>query len=215
VGGYLEKHLALEVAQRLKKELQRKLKAEVLMTRSHDLQLSLAERVAAASRRDPTLFLSIHGNSMTGKKKRESVQGIETYFLSATASGEAALSTATRENTEVSVGPKPEDTLDFILRDLKRSDAHFDSSRLAHAVHERLVAVTGAVDRGVQQAPFFVLTGVEAPAILVEVGFLSHPEEGRKLRKKAYQAQLASAIAEGVAAFLGPPNAPSQAHAAP
>ena len=54
-----------------------------------------------------------------------------------------------------------------------------DSSRLAYAIHQQLIAATGAHDRGVQQAPFFVLTGVEAPAVLVEVGYISHPEEGR------------------------------------
>ena len=64
------------------------------------------------------------------------------------------------------------------------------------------MAVTGATDRGVHQAPLYVLTGVEAPAILVEVGFISHPLEGKRLQEPEYQKRLAQAIAEGVKSFL-------------
>jgi N-acetylmuramoyl-L-alanine amidase len=95
-----------------------------------------------------------------------------------------------------------DDALSFILADLQRSEAHADSSRLAYAVQEALVSATQASDRGVQQAPFFVLMGLQAPAILVEAGFLSHPEEGKRLRQADYQDTLAEAIAAGVKRFL-------------
>jgi N-acetylmuramoyl-L-alanine amidase len=73
---------------------------------------------------------------------------------------------------------------------------------LAYAVHEQMVGQLGANDRGVQQAPFYVLMGLKAPAILVEVGFLSHPEEGTRLSQDGYQQKAASAIARGVKEFL-------------
>ncbi len=69
-------------------------------------------------------------------------------------------------------------------------------------MHEALITATGAADRGVQQAPFFVLMGLEAPAVLVEVGFISHPEEGAKLADAEYQDSLARAITAGVKVFL-------------
>jgi N-acetylmuramoyl-L-alanine amidase len=98
--------------------------------------------------------------------------------------------------------PLPTDTLAFILADLRRSEAHADSARLAYAVHSRLVPASGGSDHGVQQAPFYVLTGVDAPAVLVEFGFISHPEESRKLARPEYRDRIAQAIADGVKAFL-------------
>jgi N-acetylmuramoyl-L-alanine amidase len=85
---------------------------------------------------------------------------------------------------------------------LQRGEAHADSARLAYALHRRLVTSTGAVDLGVQQAPFYVLMGVEAPAVLVEVGFISHPSEGRRLGDAAYRRRLVAALGEGIRAFL-------------
>jgi N-acetylmuramoyl-L-alanine amidase len=175
-----------------------------VLTRDKDAPLPLPDRVTLANRTRPDLFLSIHLNSMPTQRQRLANEGIETYFLSASASGEEARKVAARENGEApgpARGPGS-DTLAFILADLQRAETHADSSRLAYAVHEALIAGTGAPDRGVQQAPFFVLMGLDAPAVLVELGFISHPEEARRLGDPAYQQRLASAIAAGVKRFL-------------
>jgi N-acetylmuramoyl-L-alanine amidase len=200
----LEKDLALQVAEQVKAVLEQTLNAEVHLTRSRDALVHLSARVAQANKLSPDLFLSIHANSMPTRALRARTRGIETYFLSASATGEEARSTAARENAE---GPRQgraggDGTLAFILQDLQRTEAHGDSSRLAYAVQKALVKEVGAEDRGVQQAPFYVLTGVEAPAILVEVGFISNPEEARKLRTPAYRRKLAEGIARGVGRFL-------------
>ncbi|MFZ5470449.1 MAG: N-acetylmuramoyl-L-alanine amidase family protein [Myxococcota bacterium] len=202
--GTLEKNLALELSRKLRDALVKEVTAQVLLTREKDAHVPLSDRVAFANRYQPDLFISVHANSMPTRKQRERSEGIETYFLSASASGEDAQRTAARENDDGprSTKKKGGDTLAFILSDLQRTEAHVDSSRLAYAVHQKLVLATGAVDRGVQQAPFYVLTGVEAPAILVEVGFISHPGEGKKLTESAYQEALARAIAAGVRSFL-------------
>ena len=203
-AGLLEKDLALSVARRVKAQLEHDLKASVVLTREKDALVHLSERVTLANKKRPDLFLSIHANSMPTQKQRLLNEGIETYFLSAAASGEDAKKVAARENAEAGGQPKGSsgDTLSFILADLQRSETHADSSRLAYAVHERLIADTGATDRGVQQAPFYVLMGLEAPAVLVEIGFISHPEEGKKLNDPAYQQRLAEAISSGVVKFL-------------
>jgi len=203
-GGLFEKALALELARALKVELERS-GMEVLLTREDDVLLPLADRVGFANRSRPDLFVSLHANSMPTRKLRARVEGIQTFFLSANASGEDALRTASQENagaTSAGAAPTQRDTLAFILADLARGEAHADSSRLAYALHQRLVASTGAVDLGVQQAPFYVLMGVEAPAVLVEVGFISHPDEGRRLGEPGYRSRLVTALAEGVRAFL-------------
>ncbi|MFN0062092.1 MAG: N-acetylmuramoyl-L-alanine amidase [Myxococcaceae bacterium] len=201
--GLLEKRLALSLAQRLKVALERRLGAHVSLTRTVDRELSLAERVRLANLAKPDVFVSLHANSMPTRKLRNRAQGIETFFLSASASGLEAGATADRENAESPHRgvPSSTDILAFILADLKRAEAHGDSSRLAYAVHKRLVEGTRAVDKGVQQAPFYVLMGVEAPAILVEVGFISHPEEGRRLGEAPYQQALADALAAGIEKF--------------
>ncbi len=202
--GTQEKSLALDLAFRLKSLLETDEKIKVVLTRDRDLYLPLAERVAAANRVKPDLFLSIHANSMPTPKRRARNEGVETFFLSATASGVEARRTADRENAEL---PRPRrsasaDPLSFILSDLARSEAHVDSSRAAYSVHQSLISATGAVNRGVQQAPFFVLSGVEAPAVLVEVGFISHPEEARRLAEPLYRDNIAQALARGIHSFL-------------
>lgn len=203
-AGLLEKNLALAIAKKLKARLETDLQATVRLTRDGDSRLHLDERVALANRQKPDLFISIHANSMPTASQRRVNEGIETYFLSASASGEDAKKVAARENAEgrqQAKGPSS-DTLAFILADLQKAETHHDSSRLAYAVHEALVDVTAAQDRGVQQAPFYVLMGLEAPAVLVEVGFVSHPKEGQRLGDSKYQAALADAIARGVKKFL-------------
>ncbi len=202
--GIIEKNLALSIARKLKALLEKELHATVVLTRDRDALVHLSERVVLANKKRPELFISIHANSMPTAQQRKLNQGIETYFLSAAASGEEAKKVAARENAEASTQPKGQsgDTLSFILADLQRSETHVDSSRLAYAVHEALISETGAQDRGVQQAPFFVLMGLEAPAVLVEVGFVSHPEEGRHLSEAEYQSKLARAITAGVKQFL-------------
>ncbi|WP_224243391.1 N-acetylmuramoyl-L-alanine amidase family protein [Hyalangium gracile] len=204
-GTLQEKEVVLQIARKLRERLEKEAGAQVFLTREKDGTLPLPQRVDFANSKRPDLFLSIHANSMPTKKLRERIEGIETYFLSATASGAGARATADRENAEVSSGPsvQADSTLSFILNDLARMEAHADSSRLAYAIHQQLISATGASDRGVLQAPFFVLTGVEAPAVLIEVGYISHPHEGVQLGRAEYQEKLTSAITEGVKNFLG------------
>ena len=202
-GELREKEVALQIAQRVRTRLEAA-GGDVYLTRERDAQVSLTERVSLTNDHGADLFLSIHANSMPTKRMRERTEGIETYFLSANASGDDARAVADRENAEAPVAraARGDSTLAFILQDLVRTEAHADSSRLAYSIHPRLIRGTRAADRGVQQAPFFVLSGVECPAVLVEVGYISHPQEGAKLGRAEYQEKLAEAIADGVLAFL-------------
>lgn len=201
--GQLEKTVSLDVARRLKAALEHD-GVEVLLTRDQDVLLALADRVTFANQARPALFVSLHLNSMPTRRLRAKLEGVQTFFLSASASGEDARRVAEAENADSAgaAAPLPNDTLAFILADLRRSEAHADSARLAYAIHSRLVPASGGSDHGVQQAPFYVLTGVDAPAVLVEFGFISHPEESRKLARPEYRDRVAQAIADGVRAFL-------------
>ncbi|WNG29043.1 N-acetylmuramoyl-L-alanine amidase [Cystobacter fuscus] len=203
-SGVLEKDIALQISQRVREHLEKELGAQVLMTRDEDVSLPLPERVEFANKQRPDLFLSIHCNAMPTRRTRARVQGLETYFLSASASNATARAAADRENAEApsTRASRGDSTLAFILDDLARTETHQDSSRLAYAIHPKLIAASGGSDRGVLQAPFYVLNGVEAPAVLIEVGYLSHPEEGGRLTRADYQEKLAVAITGGVKAFL-------------
>ena len=205
-AGFKEKTLALNLALLVKAALEKELAARVTLTRTDDSLVHLSERVAFVHRQQPDLFISIHANSMPTARQRKRLQGIETFFLSARASGTEARKTADRENAEQGHSPrgKAADPLSLILADLTRTEAHADSSRLAYAVHQSLIRASGAEDRGVQQAPFYVLMGIEVPSILVEIGFISHARESVKLQDRQYQRALAQAMAEGVRRFFSP-----------
>ena len=198
--GEKEKDLALVLALALEKQLERS-GVRVLLTREADTDLDLKARTRIANDAGADLFVSIHLNSMP-PRYRSRVHGIETFFLSAEASGERARQVAAVENAEAGEEAAPTDDLAFILNDLAETQAHHDASKLAYTVHQRLVADLGAADRGVQQAPFIVLMGAQMPAILAEVGFLSHPAEAARLCDKAYQKRIVASLAAGLLAFL-------------
>jgi N-acetylmuramoyl-L-alanine amidase len=199
--GLLEKDVTLQIARRLKARLER-MGGKVILTRSVDATVPLASRAALANAERADLFVSIHLNA-TPSQARSRVRGVETYFLSADATDSSATAVAARENADRLAGEPPMDAADpvaGILASLEDSANLQESSRLAYAIHER-VAGPAAEDRGVKQAPFYVLAGARMPAVLVEAGFLSHPEEARKLRSAAHQERIAQGIAEGIAAW--------------
>jgi N-acetylmuramoyl-L-alanine amidase len=200
--GVREKELALQIARRVAARL-RKQGARVVLTRTGDVAVPLAERAALANAVRADLFVSIHLNAMPGAA-RAHAHGVESYFLSADATDASATAVAARENADRIAGEAvldPNDPVSGILQDLADTDALSESSRLAYALHERLVGRLGAEDRGVKQAPFYVLAGARMPAVLLEVGFVSHAAESRRLATPAYQEKVADAIAEGVAVW--------------
>lgn len=201
--GDREKDLALEISRRISVRL-RKLGARVVLTRTGDIDVPLVNRATIANALRADLFLSVHLNSMPTPEQRRVRHGIETYFLSADATDASAAAVAARENAARMAGEPLADEADpvgFILQDLETAAALTESSRLAHHLHDRLVDRTGAQDNGVKQAPFYVLAGARMPAVLLEVGFLSHDAEARRLKDAAYQERIAEAVAEAVAAW--------------
>jgi len=202
-GGVKEKDVVLQIARRLRPKLEQ-LGARVVLTRTGDIGVPLTTRAAVANGLKADLFVSIHLNSMPTAEARRLSSGVETYFLSADASDANAAAAAARENADRLAGeplPDPADPVAGILQDLEQTAALAGSSRLAYALHERLVTALGAEDRGVKQAPFYVLAGARMPAVLLEVGFISNGAESQKLLDAAHQEKVAGAIAAGVKAW--------------
>jgi N-acetylmuramoyl-L-alanine amidase len=201
--GDKEKDLALDIAQRLSRRL-RKMGGKVILTRTGDISVPLANRAAIATALRADLFISVHLNSMPTPEQRRRTSGIETYFLSADATDTRASAVAARENADRLAGepePDPDDPVAGILSDLQDAASLQGSSRLAYAIHDKLVTALAAEDLGVKQAPFYVLAGARMPAVLLEVGFISHEEDAARLRTSEYRERIAAAVAEGVRAF--------------
>jgi N-acetylmuramoyl-L-alanine amidase len=201
--GDLEKELTLQIARRVKRRLEA-LGGKVVLTRTADARVPLANRAAVANALDADLFVSIHLNSMPTEASRRTSAGVETYFLSADASDAGAAASAARENADRVAGEPaadPDDAVAGILDDLQSAAVLAGSSRLAYALQDRLVATLKAENRGVKQAPFYVLAGARMPAVLLEVGFISNEGEAARLRSPEHQEKIAAAVADGVAAW--------------
>jgi N-acetylmuramoyl-L-alanine amidase len=205
VEGKREKDLTLQIARLLRKRLEKQ-GARVVLTRGGDESVELARRAALANAEKADLFVSIHLNSAPGAAGAKA-RGVETYFLSADATDASATAVAARENADRLAGEPeldPADVVGGILSDLEDNANLSESSRLAQAIHGAVVRGTRATDRGVKQAPFYVLAGARMAAVLVELGFVSHPVEGKDLARPARQEALANALAAGIAAWRTP-----------
>ncbi|MCA9523417.1 MAG: N-acetylmuramoyl-L-alanine amidase [Myxococcales bacterium] len=200
IYGVLEKRITLRVALKLAAHLRETTRARVLLTRESDKPLSLRERIEFANRAGADVFLSLHCNS--DPKHRGT--GIETFFLSLKASDAEALKLAHRENgAELFTLPVQEspNEIQGILTQLQHVQAHTFSFHLATAILAALVKETKWRNRGVKQAPFGVLRHAQMPAIVVEMGFLSHPDEAKKLLDDAVQERIAAALVRGIELF--------------
>ncbi len=213
-SGTVEKDVALSIAKRTRAELVNSRGLSVFLTRDHDTELSLDERTATANNYKADLFVSIHVNA----SRARGVRGSEVYFLSYQASDDESRRIAQAEGSAERLGRGGEGSdLALILWDMAQAEHLEESSTLASHLQEELAVVTGSEGRGVKQAPFRVLVGATMPAVLVEVAFISNPEEEKLLASDGYQAKVASAIARGIerfrrerAALLGLPLGPAE-----
>ena len=186
-----EKELTLVLANLVATRLRAR-EISVTMTRTDDRTLTLRQRVAIADRLPADLFISIHANASPARTQR----GFETFVL--TPKGVDVDGRALRSNvTTTRNGVDPEMAL--VLDDVERGASQWEAADLAARMQRSLRDRRGAEgDRGVRQDAHHVLLGATMPAVLVEVGFIDHPIEGKQLATPNVQAQLADAIAEAI-----------------
>ena len=203
VGGKKEKDLVLMIAKRLEKQLKKR-GHPVYMTRKRDRFLKLPQRTKIADNKNAVVFISIHANSVP-KRKRNKIQGVETFFLQNTRDARSQR-IAARENKSVLKGTSKL-SRSVILDSVLSGPKIVQSNKLAIDVHRRMMTnlrsrYSGVKDGGVRHAPFWVLVGASRPSILVEVGYISHPKERKRLFMPRYQELIAKGIAEGVDIYL-------------
>ena len=196
-GGFHEKRLTLILAKTLGKILEQR-GLRVVYTRTDDRFLSLRNRTAVANRVNADVFISLHANASPTHEHR----GFETYILSpeAVAIDAPALRPPGTNRAQLGVS---DDATAGILDSWQREKAVEDSVDLSKLMQSALERVRGTnQNRGAKQSSMHVLLGARMPAVLVEVGFIDHPEEGPDLFRPTVQRELSEAIADAVSEFL-------------
>jgi N-acetylmuramoyl-L-alanine amidase len=200
-GGTLEKDVTLSIARKLRAAIVNAMGYQVFLTRDRDEDVSLDERTATANNYKADLFISIHANA----SRSHGVSGAEVYFLSYQASDEESRRVAMTEGSAIS--PLTQEAapseLNLILWDMAQAEHLEESSALASRLQEELASATGSAGRGVKQAPFRVLVGAAMPAALIEVAFISNPQEEKLLASDTYQGKVVAAILKGISRYEG------------
>ena len=193
--GLKEKDVTLKLARMLRDELKKRTNARIVLTRDSDVYVRLDERTAIANSKEADLFVSLHINASPNRK----ASGVETYYLGSS-QDEDSVRVAVRENSASK--EEMEDTLRYILNDLERAGNQQESVSLAATIQEKLTGELkseyGVKGNGVKGALFYVLVNCDMPSVLVEVSFISNPDEEKKLRDGKYLESAVKGIAEGV-----------------
>jgi N-acetylmuramoyl-L-alanine amidase len=201
--GTLEKDVVMAVARALRKELEATGHYKVVLTRDGDRFVRLRDRLQIARQSGGELFLSIHADSLTRDPK---VAGAAVYTLSERASSEEAARLAAAENRADILGgidlSHQEAVVTQILIDLAQRDANNKSIHVAELLLEQLNDATRMVRKDRQQAGFVVLKSPDMPSVLLELGYLSNPEDERRLTNPAHIAKLSQAIVRAIDRFF-------------
>ena len=172
--GISEKSLTLAIQSRVKAKLESE-GYQVVTTRTSDTYVDLTDRSRAANASESDIFVSIHINASGSS----AAQGIETYYYQPYAEYPSRINATYHANpTRLSM-----------------------SDTLANAIQSSLINATGAQNQGVKRQTFAVLRETTAPAVLLELGFLSNPQEAARLNTAAYQETLANAIVAGIKSY--------------
>jgi N-acetylmuramoyl-L-alanine amidase len=193
-----EKQITLQVARRLRTLVEMRLGVRVILTRDDDAPVSLDDRAAAANNAKADLFLSLHLNA----SPIAGVAGAEVFYLRLDREGEDARRAAQADAVLLPVLGGATRTIDVIQWDLAQA-RHVDQSAMLATVLEE--ALRGAkVPMGArprQEAPLRVLTSVNMPAALIEMGYLTNDRQRRLVRSEEYQNAVAQGIYDGVLRF--------------
>lgn len=201
-GNLLEKREVLKIALKLGKDLKKR-GFKVYYTRVKDKFIRLRTRTKMANDKKADLFISLHANAAPNKTKAKKMQGIETFFLSPARSKRSKNVAALENKSDIA-------EMDFFSKqtflNFLNREKIISSNKLALDVQQGMLNVLRKhykiVDGGVREAPFWVLVGAQMPAILLEVGYITHAVEGKRIASSKYQTRVAKGIADGIDAYF-------------
>lgn len=199
-----EKNVVLNISRYLREKLKNR-GFKVYLTRSKDKFVKLSNRTKYANRRDADIFVSIHANAAR-KARAKKAHGIESYFLSPARSSRAKRVAALENKGDMkSMGWSSKNSL---LTILNRSKI-VASNKMAIDIQKNMLyqlrnkyGKKAIRDGGVREGPFWVLVGAQMPSVLIEVGYVTHPKESRRMNTKTYQRLIADGIANGIESYF-------------
>lgn len=193
--GIREKDIVLDIALRLKKEIESKSEWKVVMTRDSDFFVPLRGRTAIANRYPvaSTIFISIHCNA----NRSSAPDGLETYLFGMKASDADAAELAKIENAEEQMD------LAYILSRCYQIGNEIYNLEFARKVQSTLSKDLGLANRGVKRGPFYVIAWTKMPAILVELGFVSNSGDKEKLLRESFRQRAAESLFDAIRQFHG------------
>ncbi len=202
VSGTYEKHIAFAAATELRRQLLAGRQFRVELTRQRDVFIPLEDRVAWAQHRGASLFVSMHADALTD----HSVRGASIYTLSDTASDAQTAALARRENSADRFGgPNFRDQppeVARILASLVRQETRASSARLQRGMVNALDQDLPMLQNPARHAGFMVLKAADIPSVLVEMGFMSNPQDEAALRRPQHRALVASAMKRAVDTYF-------------
>lgn len=204
-----ESDITLQISQLLQKQLI-EAGSEVIMTRNNDRHVSLAERAELARQNKGDIFLSIHLNSSEDSR----ASGMEIYFENQLPADEESMFLANKENAdhyvtkeiEWPLKPIPQaqhlkGDLLYIVQDLQRNHRIQMSSILALKIAQKWQGNRRSTENTIHQAPFYVISNVNMPSTLIEVGFVSNQKEAELLKSPSYQQSIVRGIVQGIKTY--------------
>jgi N-acetylmuramoyl-L-alanine amidase len=212
-SGTYEKHVALDIAKKLRAKIDGQPNMRAMMTRDADFFVPLNVRVQKARRVGADLFVSIHADAFT----TPDAKGSSVFALSDHgASSAAARWMANKENSSDEIGginiKSADATVNRALFDMSTTAQIRDSMRYGNFVLKEIGGINKLHKGSVEQAGFAVLKAPDIPSILVETAFISNPDEERRLNDDAYREKMADAIMTGIKRYFAanPPLAKSR-----
>jgi N-acetylmuramoyl-L-alanine amidase len=188
-----EKRLTLLAAEALRDRLERTGRYRVQLTRTSDIYIPLDTRVAIARKAGADLFISLHADSDSSAQ----VRGASVYTLSEHGADRAARK-ALVGGDWVASGAGADPAVDRILLDLTQRATQNRSAAFAHMLLDRLDGRTAILRRSQRDAGFAVLLAPDVPAVLLEMGFITNPEDEASMNDPERRARLIDGIAEAV-----------------
>jgi N-acetylmuramoyl-L-alanine amidase len=202
VRGTYEKHVSFATAEELARQLYQGGRVRPMLTRTRDVFVPLDERVGMAERLGATLFVSLHADALAD----HAVRGASVYTLAANASDAQSAALAASENAadrfgaSGTAGVSPE--IAGILTSLVRHETRIGSARLQRQAVASLAATRDMLEHPSRRAGFAVLKSSAIPSILVEMGFMSNPEDEAALCTERHRAMLAGAMRRSIETYL-------------
>jgi N-acetylmuramoyl-L-alanine amidase len=208
VSGTYEKHVALAAAQQLRQLLGAEGRYRVELTRTRDVFIPLEDRVALAQQKGAALFVSMHADALAD----HSVRGASVYTLAEHASDAQTAALANRENaSDRFAGPEFKGTspdVARILASLVRQETRIGSARMSHGLVGALGQDVTLLQNPARHAGFVVLKAADIPSVLVEMGFMSNPEDEAALRQPQHRALVVAAMQRAIDAWFAQAGAP-------